>query len=168
MKKLSFFIVMKLILLSSGYANVQLCVPGEGGWLDSWRTATSTLPGSTWESCCAFTQGTQSGTWSVGSTHGGAGAQSVTGISQCSTSAGGTATGNVACPGASGQRCRPRPASADGRYCWCRMTSPAVGGSWVFLDSNSSAATCATHCALSCASSVQGSASFRAAVLAVP
>ena len=172
---------MKKVLVMMVIVSVAGAVVGTGqpahaltmcaaNWLNSWRaTSPETLEGPGWPACCAFARNSQTGSWAVGSTRGGAGAQSVTGISFCSTSAGGTATGNVACPGASSQRCRPEPVITNGQFCWCKMTSPAVGGSWVFrFDFFGSAADCSTFCAHNCADNVRTNATFRAAVLAVP
>ena len=53
--------------------------------------------------------------------------------------------------------------SDDNKYCWCKMTSPAVSR-WVFTISNSSAGSCARICAYNCANRVQGFASIRSAL----
>ncbi|MDR1071816.1 MAG: hypothetical protein LBL21_04195, partial [Rickettsiales bacterium] len=55
--------------------------------------------------------------------------------------------------------------------CWCRMTSPNLGASWVFNYAASSAAYCAYGCAGYCAHCVQSGVSSscsRSAVLALP
>lgn len=57
--------------------------------------------------------------------------------------------------------------SDDNKYCWCKMTSPAVSR-WVFFSSPPSAGMCAQHCADGCAygcvSDVQFFADFRSAL----
>ena len=53
--------------------------------------------------------------------------------------------------------------SDDNKYCWCKMTSPAVS-SWVFYDDYGSAGNCAYYCAHSCAAHVRNSAAFRSAL----
>jgi hypothetical protein len=57
--------------------------------------------------------------------------------------------------------------------CFCKMTSPNLGGAWVFLlDDNQSAAHCAYYCADRCARCVltgnYGSSCDRSAVLELP
>ncbi|MDR2268755.1 MAG: hypothetical protein LBD94_01055, partial [Rickettsiales bacterium] len=57
------------------------------------------------------------------------------------------------------------------RACWCRMTSPDLGESWVFLHDWGSASFCAYICAGYCAVCVQNGTSVscsRAAVLSLP
>ena len=53
--------------------------------------------------------------------------------------------------------------SDDNRYCWCRMTSPAVSP-WVFEAPFASAGTCAQRCALRCAEAVQNYAGWRSSL----
>ena len=48
----------------------------------------------------------------------------------------------------------------DNRYCWCKMTSPAVSR-WVFNRSYETAGSCAWYCANYCAGSAQYSATHR-------
>ncbi len=58
---------------------------------------------------------------------------------------------------------------ANNRYCWCKMTSPAVS-SWVFATAPVSAGVCASGCAngcsfvLSMAASSANAAAFRNAI----
>ncbi|MDR1071981.1 MAG: hypothetical protein LBL21_05055 [Rickettsiales bacterium] len=62
-------------------------------------------------------------------------------------------------------------ALADNKNCWCRMTTPNLGASWVFYYASSSAASCAYDCAGSCAYCVRYGANnscSRSAVLALP
>ena len=51
----------------------------------------------------------------------------------------------------------------DNKYCWCKMTSPAVSR-WVFSDSYGSLASCAVNCASVCAYRVRVYAGFRSAL----
>ncbi len=57
--------------------------------------------------------------------------------------------------------------SDDNKYCWCKMTSPAVS-SWVFNhDDAGSAGDCANRCAYYCAYFVQILADFRSALFSL-
>ena len=71
------------------------------------------------------------------------------------------------------------PGSYSGSYCWCKMTkldgNSCPGASWVYQgdsDASYSATVCAgdiyQNCAKKCVEDVQGNATFRAAVLALP
>ena len=51
----------------------------------------------------------------------------------------------------------------ENRYCWCKMTSPAVSR-WVFYSSSPAAGYCARDCANLCAYYVQRNAAFRSAL----
>ena len=53
--------------------------------------------------------------------------------------------------------------SDNNKYCWCKMTSPAVSR-WVFRLSFTSAGFCARLCALNCAIGVRDFAAFRSAL----
>ena len=53
--------------------------------------------------------------------------------------------------------------SDDNKYCWCKMTSPAVSRG-VFTNLRPSAGLCAKYCAYDCATRVQSSAAFRSAL----
>ena len=52
--------------------------------------------------------------------------------------------------------------SDDNKYCWCKMTSPAVSR-WVLHNPNAST-SCDRYCANFCANDVQSNASFRSAM----
>ena len=52
---------------------------------------------------------------------------------------------------------------ANNKYCWCKMTSPAVSR-WVFYGSTASAGVCARRCAYVCAFDVRNTAAFRSAL----
>ena len=51
----------------------------------------------------------------------------------------------------------------DNKYCWCKMTSPAVSR-WASISSHASAGDCARRCAYNCAHYVQSIMSFRFAL----
>ena len=51
----------------------------------------------------------------------------------------------------------------DNKYCWCKMTSPAVS-QWVFANELTSASQCKTLCVLNCAYGTQSQASMRSAM----
>ena len=53
--------------------------------------------------------------------------------------------------------------SDDNKYCWCKMTSPAVSR-WASISSHTSAGDCARRCAYNCAHYVQSIMSFRFAL----
>ena len=76
----------------------------------------------------------------------------IRGISQCASTSGSSAGQTATSLEISG--------GTDDKYCWCKMTSPAVS-SWVFSDDNGSASYCANDCAADCARDAGGSASFR-------
>ena len=50
---------------------------------------------------------------------------------------------------------------AVGKYCWCKMTHPAVS-LWAFRNTSGSASVCASNCAFSCGYHVQYYSSLRA------
>lgn len=52
--------------------------------------------------------------------------------------------------------------STERRYCWCRMTHPAISR-WVFRYSNN-AAHCSDNCALSCAANAFSNVGLRSAM----
>ena len=52
--------------------------------------------------------------------------------------------------------------SGDNKYCWCKMTSPAVSR-WVFYSIPSDL-SCAQYCAGSCANGVRNFTAFRSAL----
>ncbi len=49
----------------------------------------------------------------------------------------------------------------NGRYCWCKMTHPAVS-LWAFSNTFSSAPDCASNCTSNCGAGVRSHASRRA------
>ena len=53
--------------------------------------------------------------------------------------------------------------SDDNKYCWCKMTSPAVSR-WVFRISSMSAGSCARFCAFHCADGVRRNEDFWSAL----
>ena len=53
--------------------------------------------------------------------------------------------------------------SDNNKYCWCKMTSPAVSR-WVFSYARTPAGYCAINCANACAYYAQNNASFRSAL----
>jgi hypothetical protein len=86
------------------------------------------------------------GTWVVTSDQGSTGVyHTVSGQSFCSNNYSVAVTDGS--PGISN-------ASSININCWCRMTSPNLGASWVFLDPAGSAAGCASNCAAGCADCV--------------
>jgi hypothetical protein len=99
------------------------------------------------------------GTWSVTSDQGSSGVKhTVSGTATCSNS--GTSVTSL-----------DTLTASNNRYCWCRMTAPNLGASWVYSHADSSAASCAYYCAVDCASCVlYGSyhSCRRSAVLALP
>ncbi|MDR3208358.1 MAG: hypothetical protein LBT45_00750 [Rickettsiales bacterium] len=127
-------------------------------WLAAWKNLGDSKTLSNGEMVKTMTYGSQSevGMWAVASDEGSPGVKhTVNGISQCSN--GSAYVGNSS-------------TGADNRHCWCRMTSPNLGKSWVFLYSHSSAAYCAYDCADVCANCVLGGAYYscsRSAVLAL-
>jgi hypothetical protein len=58
--------------------------------------------------------------------------------------------GIAACLGQSGSNGTP-PDWGYGAHCWCKITGPVVGKSWVFCDSHASSDNCRVGCALGCA-----------------
>ena len=160
MKKILVMVMVGAVLWTEQPAHaLTMCATN---WLDAWRTATNTQiqAGATIQQGRAFTRQGVNGTWVVGSSHGGAGRQSVSGISQCTTVEGATNPFSTHSEFTLGQA----PASG-GVFCWCRMTSPALGSTWVFITTDPA---CATHCASHCANGVQNNTAFRTAVLATP
>ena len=53
--------------------------------------------------------------------------------------------------------------SDNNKYCWCKMTSPAVSR-WVYYTSITTGALCAQNCAYSCANTLRFNAVFRSAM----
>ncbi len=79
----------------------------------------------------------------------------ISGISQCSSTSGSSAGQTATSLEISG--------GTDDRYCWCKMTSPAVS-SWVFSYDFGSASNCAVSCANNCARDAASNASVRSAM----
>ena len=80
----------------------------------------------------------------------------ISGIGVCGSTDGGSV-------GATATELDTSSTSDDNKYCWCKMTSPAVSR-WVFLYSIGSASACAQTCAANCAYRVQLYASIRSAM----
>jgi hypothetical protein len=132
-------------------------------WLSAWQSASGTLSDATVVVTSSYGSRAEAGTWAVSSYQGSPGIKHiVSGVSQCTDNEGDTSTGwNV----------WPSKTLADNKNCWCRMTSPNIGGSWVFLFAYSSSAGCAAGCADDCAYCIQNGAvdsCSRSAVLALP
>jgi hypothetical protein len=129
-------------------------------WLESWKNLgdSTMLPNSTYAYTRSWTDGAP-GTWSVTSTQGsGTVKHTVSGMATCSNSSSSVGDVNTS-------------TALNNRYCWCRMTSPNLGASWVFLNDKGSAAYCAYDCAYYCAFCVQYGRNYscsRSAVLALP
>ena len=119
-------------------------------WLAVWRNAASLAEATTANSPTTFTGGSRVGSWAISSTTGGAGRQSINGISVCD-----------AAPA-------PSPSSGtEGPNCWCRMMSPMIG-SWVLIQSSEwIGAGCTQSCASFCALRVRDNATLRASILAI-
>ena len=59
--------------------------------------------------------------------------------------------------------------NANNKHCWCRMSTPVTGSSWVFSNSYASSAVCARYCPGDCALCVRrgtDSSCVRSALLA--
>jgi hypothetical protein len=141
-------------MISDSHA-IKLC---QLDWFAAWQSKAGQL--ANWTYAYTRTYGSQSeaGTWTVTSDEGSPGVQhTVSGMSMCGSS---TTSGTS-----------QSATLADNKNCWCRMTSPNLGASWVFLYVYSSAAVCAFLCAYDCAGCVQAGGAFscsRSAVLALP
>jgi hypothetical protein len=127
-------------------------------WLKSWETASGILPNNSIMYSGSWTDGAP-GTWSVTSDQGSSGVKhTVSGTATCgssSSSATGLDTSTV----------------SNNKNCWCRMTAPNLGASWVFSFADSSSAFCASGCAYYCAYCVLNGtihSCSRSAVLALP
>jgi hypothetical protein len=78
-------------------------------------------------------------------------------------------TGIAACLSQSGSNGTP-PSWDYGAHCWCKMTGPVVGKSWVFNRTDPSGGVCYANCALHCANCVRSGTAdscTRTALLAV-
>ena len=80
----------------------------------------------------------------------------ISGIGICSSTSGSSA-------GQTATELDTSSTSDDNKYCWCKMTSPAVSR-WVFYSSLLSAGVCARNCAYNCALSVRNIAALRSAL----
>ena len=81
----------------------------------------------------------------------------ISGIGICSGTSG-TSTGQTAT--------KLKTSSSDAKFCWCKMTSPAVSSRWVYAHTlGPSVSQCYERCAQMCASAVQSYAAFRSAML---
>jgi len=117
-------------------------------WLAAWRSHSGTLPSSSSKYEHYQTP------WSVTASVGNYGSQTVSGESLCSSTDGGS-LGII-----------DNPSTTDGRYCWCKMTSPRAG-SWVFRFGGSNASHCSSDCASNCATYVRFISEFRRAALTI-
>jgi hypothetical protein len=84
----------------------------------------------------------------------------VSGISACLTSAYGKSMGGTVSQ-LSDNNERVIGGERNGKYCWCKMTHPAVS-LWAFSYTYSSASECASYCANYCGSHVRNNSSLRA------
>ena len=50
--------------------------------------------------------------------------------------------------------------ATDNKYCWCKMTSPAVS-QWIYVDAKPSLDSCLSSCPISCASYTAWTPEFR-------
>ncbi len=85
-------------------------------------------------------------------------------------------TGIAACNGISGTYATPQTnlytSSVDqGKYCWCKMepvysygTETGITSYWMFLDTYTDAATCASNCTNDCMTAVKTNTTFRSAM----
>ena len=80
----------------------------------------------------------------------------ISGIGICSSTSG-SSTGQTA------TELDTSSTTDDNKYCWCKMTSPAVSR-WVFPNVQAAADYCAQNCAFHCAHNVRSSAAFRSAM----
>jgi hypothetical protein len=139
-------------------------------WQDAWKNASGTLQNARYSYSRSNYEynGTNNnagglGTWAVTSDEGSTGVyHTVSGTSFCGNTTSGTYTNGAPSCSVTG---------TNNVNCWCRMTSPNLGGSWVFLYADSAAFSCAGSCAYYCAHCVQDGASnscSRAAVMELP
>ncbi|MDR3208749.1 MAG: hypothetical protein LBT45_02770 [Rickettsiales bacterium] len=155
-----FISTLTFALIAGAAPAAKLC---QLDWLAAWKNKSGTLSNSTYAAVSSYGSSAEIGTWSVTSDEGSSGVKhTVSGMSQCTDDTGTTSTNNVMWPSST---------LASNVNCWCRMTSPNLGGSWVFVYTSSSAAPCAYSCANNCAYCVllgtYGSCA-RSAVLALP
>ncbi|MDR3208962.1 MAG: hypothetical protein LBT45_03910 [Rickettsiales bacterium] len=166
MKTTGAFILILTFALIAGTASAErLC---QLDWFEAWKNASGALSNyRTSNSRGDYDNSTSNGgmgTWAVTSDQGSAGVyHTVSGQSFCSSVGNGTFT--------NWSPDFDTSISSNNKYCWCRMTSPNLGGSWAFLGDYGSAADCAIDCALHCANCVRSGADGscnRSAVLALP
>jgi hypothetical protein len=132
-------------------------------WFNSWvNLGNSTeLPNGIYAYTGSFTDGAP-GTWSVTSTQGSTPVKhTVSGMATCNTS-------NSYSDATSVDPTTP----SNNKNCWCRMTSPNLGGSWMFLYTFGSAGACARNCAYECTLCIRYGTRYsscsRSALLALP
>ncbi|MDR2268808.1 MAG: hypothetical protein LBD94_01330 [Rickettsiales bacterium] len=167
MKRLfRFFSIIMLMTSTSAHA-LKLC---QLEWLDAWKNASGTLQNyrysysrSNYDYNGTNNNAGGLGTWAVTSDEGSTGVyHTVSGTSFCGSTSSGTYTNGTPSYSTTG---------TNNTNCWCRMTSPNLGGSWVFLFDNGSASNCAYYCARNCAYCVRNGTNnscSRAAVLSLP
>lgn len=93
--------------------------------------------------------------WNASCTTGGA-TVPIRGVAGCSSQNGGSI-------GVKSESIITSETSDDNKYCWCKMTSPAVS-SWVFSHEVPSTHSCAVNCAPNCSLYVSFTPSFRSAL----
>jgi len=140
----------------------QLAAREPTAWLAAWRAHGSFNAGGGGTGlgqsmAQAYTQHSPGGHWSVTAGAGAvAGRQTVSGISLCTADvSGGNPGWNI----------------SHGNNCWCQMTAPLVGQSWVFVLTLTNANSCAHVCAQRCARCIWNGSQdscTRAALLALP
>jgi hypothetical protein len=176
MKCAKFIIILMLALIgaiSDSYA-IKLC---QLDWLTAWRNLGSFTNLSNYR--YSYSRGNYNsshanndlygdggiGTWAITSDQGSPGVyHTVSGQSYCSSNNGSNTYTN-------GSPSFSTSSSADNKNCWCRMTTPHLGASWVFSSAISPAAYCAYHCANYCADCVRVGMNVsctRSAVLELP
>ncbi|MDR1071877.1 MAG: hypothetical protein LBL21_04515 [Rickettsiales bacterium] len=148
--------IIALVGAVPGAHAIKLC---QLDWFQAWDDLSDSiqLASSTSAYTRSYTDGAP-GTWSVTSTQGsGTVKHTVSGMATCSSSnSDATSVSSTA---------------SNNTNCWCRMTAPNLGASWVFLYAHGSAANCANNCAYNCAYCVlygTDRSCSRSAVLALP
>jgi hypothetical protein len=141
-------------MISESHA-IKLC---QLDWFSAWQSKSGILPNDKGVYTRTYGSQSEAGTWFVASDEGSPGVRHiVSGMSLC----GNSTTSAIS----------QSSTLADNKNCWCRMTTPNIGASWVFLRDWSSAANCAHECARYCADCVWSSINHsctRSAVLALP
>jgi hypothetical protein len=139
-------------------------------WFAAWQSKSGALSNNAASYTSNYGSQAESGTWTVTSDEGSPSVQhAVSGISQCTDDTGTTTTEE-----------NPWPSKnlADNKNCWCRMTAPNLGTSWVFVYVISTSIPgaapvpyCASYCAYHCAACVRKGSEFscsRSDVLTLP